>query len=269
MLFVAPEGYASSVLRGQQVARALGVPCIGRMDGTRDDVVVFVKSPEAADIERAHRQGNVVVYDPLDFFCYPRREAIGGVDVVLAPSMVAAGIYARFFPGSMGKLVPHHWDARLSGACELDRPRAGYIGAAFNAPDLAIAVDGVDLECVTDPQRMLGAARRFNIHVCVSRREGLGALLKPATKIAVAAAVGAVAVTYPDPSAVELLGARYPFYVHESLAQTLAEAISGFGGEAFMEARRIMAGVRERTSLESIAKLYEEIECPNSCITIH
>ena len=257
MRFVAPEGYASSYLRGEQVASHLGVQCLPRMDDTQDDTVIFVKLAEEEDVKRAKKQGNVIAYDVLDFFCYPDRFLPWAhlVDVLITPNETCEPVYKTIFPNAEQVVIPHQWDSRISGECPQDKPRLAYIGAVFNMP-----ISSHLFEVVVDEARMVGAAKRFNLHICVSHREDMGKLLKPATKVATAAAVGACAVTYLDPSAMELLGEDYPFYVHDTLDDAIHDAMQSFGKERWFRARNIMNRVKEKTSLEATANLYRQLE---------
>jgi hypothetical protein len=109
---------------------------------------------------------------------------------------------------------------------------------------------------VTEQDEQLAAMPRFNCHVS-QRSTKLDSLRKPATKVANASAVGAVIVTTPDSSSRYLLGAEYPFYVHGTILDALFSTKKRFGSAAWDEAREIMRGVKERTSLEAVCKLYE------------
>jgi hypothetical protein len=106
---------------------------------------------------------------------------------------------------------------------------------------------------------MLAAAPQFNMHLCLQRRDERHALLKPATKISTASAVGANVLTYRDPSAVELLGQDYPFYVDSDQNTAIRMVRESFGGREWKRGREKMKEVRERTSLKAIAALYRRL----------
>ena len=257
MLFVAPRGFPSSFLRGEQIARFLDVPCVESVDDTQNDVVVFVKSAKPSEVQKAKNQGNLIAYDVLDFFCYPDRYLPWAhlVDVLIVPNSVCEPVYQAFFQNAKQVVIPHQWDSRIQLEAKHDKPRLGYVGAVFNMPSTNHL-----FEAVVENDRMVSSAHLFNLHLCVTRREDMAKLLKPATKIATAAAVGACAITHLDPSAMELLGEEYPFYVHTTLDEAISDAVKSFGGERWMRARRIMKDVREKTSLRVIAEKYRQLE---------
>ena len=258
MLFVAPKGYPSSELRGDQIAAELGVPCLSRMDETQDDVIVFVKSAYTSDVELAKSRGNVIAYDVLDYFCYADRHLPFAhlVDILIVPNSVCEPVYQVMFPSAKQVVIPHNWDSRIGGEAKHDKPRLGYIGMSFNAPN----TDRNMYSAVVEPKNMVDAASQYNLHLCITKRDDMAKMLKPATKIATASAVGACAIAHLDPSAMELLGEEYPFYVHTTLDDAIDDAIRSFGGERWARARTIMAKVREKTSPRNIAQLYKQLE---------
>lgn len=227
----------------------MNVPC-DREYTTPDEWVVFVKSFDG--IEQAKRDGCLVCLDPVDYYCYgDGREfrPIPEVDLLVVPNKACAGTYRGLFPNADFLIVPHQWDDRITGQCEHDAFRAAYIGRKFNLTE-HLAVD-----MVTDEADQLAALPRYNCHV--SHRSWDAAVWrKPATKVASAAAVGAVVVTTPDMSSKYLLGEEYPFYAPGTLFDGLYRAKKAFGTQQWAEAREIMAGVRERTSLAAVADLY-------------
>jgi len=251
------KGYPSTYLRGDQVAKVLVARCIDSMDETENETVVFVKAASPSDVQKAKEQGCTVAYDVLDFFCYPDRALpwAYSVDVLITPNSVCTPIYKAFFPNARQVIIPHHWDPRIKGVAQHDVPRLGYIGAVFNMPKCAGS-----FEIVVEESKMLEAAKEFNLHLAVSRREDLARILKPATKIATASAVGACVIAYMDPSATELLGEEYPFYVRGTLDEAIDDALRAFGTERWQKARSIMQTVGIRTSLPMIAEQYKQME---------
>ena len=261
MMFVAPSRYPTSYLRGQQVAKVLGARLVEKMDSTRDDVVVCVKFAEPADIAKAKKQGNLVCWDVLDFMCYSDRNVTFGkdVDVLIVPNKACEDVYRETFPNARCVVIPHHWDERITGKCPTDKPRPAYLGAPFNLAEHVRQRD-MFFTCVLEFGEMVRRAHEFNIHLCVTKRREISRVVKPATKVSVAAAVGAVAVCFPDPSQVELLGTDYPFYIDKSPVDTMRLAAREFGSPVWTKAQEILAEVKKKTAITEIAKMYENIK---------
>jgi hypothetical protein len=176
------------------------------------------------------------------------------VDVVLVPNRACTGWYAKRFPNARYAVIPHQWDYRIIGTAQQYRYAPGYIGKGFN-----LTVPGWDGATVADSSQHLAAAPLFNLHLSLNRRDERVALLKPATKVATAAAVLANVLTYRDPSAVELLGQDYPFYVDSDQMAAIRMARESFGSREWKRGREKMKEVRERTSLQAIAGLYRRL----------
>lgn len=246
MRFVTSKTLAGE-LRGQHIAECLGVPW--GPEYQPDEWVVFVKSFD--DIAKAKADGCMVALDPVDFYCYPFRDQTPRpeVDLVVIPSRRAMKSYVSLFPRADYIVIPHQWDHRIGGECRHDQFQPGYIGRHFNLNE------ELHIEMVTEPAEMLQAVTRFNCHV-TQRESAAEKLLKPATKVATAAAVGAVVLTQRDPAAEHLLGEDYPFFAEGTLFDALYKARKAFGGEQWQQAREKMAEVKEKTSLQAIANLY-------------
>lgn len=221
------------------------------MGNERDGVVVFVKETTRELAHRAKMRGNKVVYDPLDNLCFEGRPTTFAdyVDVVIIHNLACQDFYRSIFKKASFALIPHQWDYRLTAQCKQDSFKAGYIGNKMNAPDWWAG------ESFTAAVDMLQAAPKFNLHIGLNRR-GREVLLKPATKVVTASAVTANVLTYQDPSAIELLGADYPYLVKDDPREMLKYAEETFGGEVWRKGLTIMCRVRERTSLAKIAALY-------------
>lgn len=236
-------------LRGTVIAQELGVPC--STEYQPDTWVVFVKSFDG--IEQAKADGCLVAFDPVDLYVYndgrDRQSKWPEVDLVLVPSKAAAPFYKQIFPKADFLVVPHQWDSRIDQYAPQDVFRPGYVGRRFNLhEELAI-------EKVTEPEDQLAALSRFNCHVSEHQTKD-SAYLKPATKVACAAAVGANVVTHRSAGALELLGKDYPFYAKSTLFDALFKAKKAFPTQAWIDGLTIMAQVRERTSLKAVAELY-------------
>ena len=263
MIFVKERLLDSTYLRGDQIADELGVPCLlNDLDGVRaGEAVVFVKSARYNLVHQAKDLGAIVVFDPIDYFCYdsdgrPLPEWLPLTDKVIVPNGKCESGMLEMFPNASFHVIPHQWDARISGEAEHDEFRPGYIGRRFNFPVTA------SIPQVNAPEQMILCAPWFNCHVQVRERTDLGWTLKPATKVATAAAVGAPIITTSDPSSLELLGKDYPLFIDtpQRLDVALEYCRDKFGGEMWQQARDIMSDVRKRTSVPAIAALFKELE---------
>lgn len=258
MIFVKYTETLSQTLRGDNIAKALGCPSLlNTHGGAKGDVVVFVKWYVDDVLKRAKDDGNLIVLDPIDYFGNPNLGMPGNrelVDVVIAYNTASFKFYKRAFPNAVCTIIPHQWDERLTGQCPQDRFRPGYIGAQINVPTFWTG------DCVIDEEQPIERAVLYNCHLSLNRRTPSKIMLKPATKIATAAAVGAVALAYKDPSALELLGEDYPFWVVDNPEESVTYAESRFLEPDWRKAREMMRRVRERTSMNAICDLYRKFD---------
>jgi len=137
-----------------------------------------------------------------------------------------------------------------------DEFRPAYIGYWFNCQS---GVPHCGVTCVNDPKDMLRALPEFNCHVSLRDTDSLQSKMKPATKVANAAAVGAVCITSPDASVIELLPKEYPYWCGtlSSFPKVLEKAKDDFNGPIWEKALEMMDDVKDKTSLERVAKLYD------------
>jgi hypothetical protein len=258
VIFVVNNDNVSSILRGNHVAEALGVPlCFADLGGARDEDVVFVKEADRGLVLDAVDRGNRIILDVIDLHCYKQRICPFAdlVEVLIVPNRACIDYYAKLYPIARFAVIPHQWDHRIHGTAQQYRFTPAYIGKSFNLP-LSQDWGGTN---VFDSSQHLMAASKFNLHLCLQRRDGLHALLKPATKVSTAAAVLANVLTYRDPSAVELLGVEYPFYVDRDETLAIRMVREAFGGKDWKRGREMMKEVREKTSLQAIAGLYRRL----------
>ena len=262
MIFVVNSEFVSSELRGNHIAEALGARLMfADLGGARNDSVVFVKEADRGLALDAKDRGNRVILDVIDLYCYRQRECpfADVVDVLIVPNRACIPWYAERFQAAKFAIIPHQWDHRIKGNAQQYRFAPGYIGKGFNCTVTDLPVPKVFLS-----EQQLQAAPTFNFHIALQPRGGLAPLLKPATKVSTAAAVGANVLTYRDPSVVELLGDDYPFYASESGVDSdpmtlIRMAREAFGGREWKRGREKMKEVRERTSLQAIAGLYRRL----------
>lgn len=258
MLFVKPNEVPSSLLRGDHIAAALGCRCLlGSIGDTKDDVVI-IKQAKSSLVKEAKYRGCRIIYDVLDWLCYASRSSSRMqdwyelVDVVIIPNRACEIGYRKLFPNAKFALIPHQWDYRITGYAQQDRFVPGYIGKAFNCHEK------LDVDYVTEFDDMVESMANYNCHLSMVAPDLLWRW-KPATKIASASAVGANILAMPDPSARELLPDDYPYWIGESPHEALEYARGTFGTSTWKRGLEMMAAVRERTSLESIAALYKEL----------
>jgi hypothetical protein len=261
MIFVKSNNLASAELRANQIADSLGAKVyLNELpDVPRGTIVVFVKNAKPELVRKAHLSGCKVIFDPIDQFAYIERHTPKDwyefVDCAIAYNKPQAELYRRkWFKDAV--VIPHQWDIRLANvACRHDEFRPGYIGYSFNvSSDIANV-----LPCVTEPSEMLKAMPSFNCHVSI--RDGLQSYMKPATKLVNAAAVGAVCITTRDASVIELLPEDYPYWCSgvDDFPTVLERAKNEFNGPVWGKAREMMLGVKQKTSLDEIAKLYGQL----------
>lgn len=257
MIFVVNNDFTSSVLRGNHIAQATGSKLLFQdIGGMSKQSVVFVKEADRGLVLDAWDRGNRIIFDVIDLFCYKQRTCPFAdlVDVLIVPNRACIAWYAERFPGARYAVIPHQWDYRIKGTAQQSRYAPGYIGNRFN-----FTVPDFDGAKVFLPAQHLEAVPQFNLHLALQRRDERIALLKPATKVSTAAAVLANALTYRDPSAVELLGDDYPFYVDGDPMAAIRMARESFGSATWKKGRDMMKDVKERTSLASIASLYKRL----------
>jgi hypothetical protein len=258
MKFVVNNSFFSSELRGEHIASALGVPCLMQhVDAKPGETVVFVKDADHRVVQKAKDMGCRIAYDILDLACYMERSCSFRelVDVLIVPNRACIKFYSTIFPNAAFCVIPHQWDSRLSGFAAQDTFRPAYIGKGFNAPDHFL-----DVAKVFESTRQLVSAPQYNMHMSLNSRMKLYMLVKPATKVATAAAVLANVLAYPDPSATELLGEDYPYLVRGNVADALEDARMDFGGSRWKDGIERMREVREKTSIQAIAALYRRMD---------
>lgn len=254
MIIVKGTLRAAGVVRGDHIAAALGVPCyFNDLRGCQRNTVVFVKKAFPRLVKEAKARDNTVVYDILDNFCYKPRDLPEDAEVVIVPNDKAAQFYRNIFLSARFVIIPHQWDYRITRAAPQDEFRPGYVGSTFN-----LTAD-FPVERVTDEDQWLTALPRFNLHISAHKRDH-AAILKPATKVANAAAVGANIVTYPDPSVTELLGVDYPYYIGDDPMAAFEHARETFGTDVWEYGLAKMGAVKERTSLANVARCYKELQ---------
>jgi len=235
------------------------------LPGIRNAILVFIKRANILHLAAAWPRGNRCVLDVQDqvvfrywishwpfyhafIFRNLRQQRDAGRQVRLM-----GNLWARF------TTIYQQWDPRY-GPHRVPRypTRSSPSGTRCSIPFWG-EVFGVAFVEVGD---WFVLARGFNARVSI-RLPGREWRYKPGAKVATAAACGAVLLTTRDCSAVELLGEDYPFYTRgpgrEDVLEAVARAREELGGPAWREALERLREVKERTSLERVARQYVEL----------
>lgn len=259
MIFVKPNNRASSILRADQIAEKLNAKVY--LNELPDDVsretVVFVKEVDPDLVIKASTQGAKIIYDPIDKFAYKERHGWQHwyyfVDEVICFNEKMAEVLKQWFKSTV--IIPHQWDARLNAQAQMHTFLPAYIGHGFNCPPI---VPWCDVSMICAPELMLDVAPTFNCHVSIRDPSTLQSMMKPATKVSLAAAIGAVCITTRDESVIELLPDDYPYWCESTkeFEGILRKAASEFKGPEWNRALEMMRAVKDTTSIDAIAKRY-------------
>lgn len=269
----------SAYLRGFQLAQlaarrfsSVRVQRLGELDlEACDEVVIFNKSclnGSAADhvlgALPALRRRNVCIADPLD---------AGLPDALLSQFDGAMAASFGHFEALSARLslpvflIHHHVDCRLpSPMAVLGRARAAYFGELVNTRHAETLAERVDFVAVDTSNALDVSWMRhlpyYNLHYCLRRSRAIDGF-KPATKVFVAAAMGALAIVErSNAEASRLLPADYPFYVESSdlahVREVVDRALGSFGGDDWRHAQEAMAGIhcyREEPILDALVHM--------------
>ncbi len=262
VVFVKYYDKGSTDLGGEQMSRELrrrGVESRVMygwdLGNVSDAILVFIKTSRLDHLIGGLRRRNVLVLDVQDTLCFKRhiknRHLYDGIIFRNRRQLEDFG-----GNGQLTDVIYHQWDPRYRRhrAGEKDL-RIGYLGLE-RSMTLWGLVPGVGYF----EEDWFRQALRFNCHLSVrsTRRE---LLYKPNSKVSTAAACGAVLVTTPDESAVELLGADYPYYTDCDLAsvhEAIAKLRRTMGAGEWFTAKRRLEAVREQTSMDRVVSAYIE-----------
>jgi len=156
----------------------------------------------------------------------------------------------------------HHWDERLRLAppAQQDKIRIGYFGIDWKAYSYG-HIPGIDFFSLTKPSDLPSIEfSKYNVHYII-KPDTFRCRYEPLTKIATAAAVGAVVISTKEQSE-ELLGPDYPYYSDEITIPDILKVIdkvhNTFRKEEWKQAMSIMTSVKYNTSLDTIAARYSK-----------
>jgi hypothetical protein len=278
------QASGSTYLRATQLAelaaRRIGrvrVHDLSELDGElQDEVLIFNKSclqarflgdvlPRLPSI----RSRAVCLADPVDLSI--STEALAKFDGVVAASFrqaehLASRLRAPVF------LIHHHVDLRLNAmAREGNAARTAYFGELVNTWHVDTLNDSVDFFSVdtTDATTIPWAQHLpfYNVHYCLRRTRSIDGF-KPATKLFLAASLGAPAVIErANDEARRLLPADYPYFTESTelaeVRRVLRRVSETFGSDEWQYAKAAMAAIecyrpeRVLDSIESMMRAFD------------
>lgn len=235
------------------------------LGGVHDAIVVFIKRADILHLAAAWTRGNRCVLDVQDqvvfrhwishwplyhgFIFRNRRQLRDFGRQVRA----LGNLWAR------SRTIYQHWDPRY-GPHRVPNGdlRVGYLGTRRSL-ELWQRLPGVEF---VGPDEWFERAPELNVHLSI-RPPGKEWRYKPNNKVVTAAACGAVLLTTPDCSSVELLGEDYPFYVEgaepEAVAAGMERAAGAIGGPSWRDALERLREVKEATTVDRAARQYVEL----------
>ncbi len=251
-------------------------------------VYVFSKNAawgwSGADMRRLRRSARAILVDYVDM---PITEMIPhGVDCHLSTTYAGLSKQKEWVEQSAaqgiqidGQHAPvlHNYDTaldQLPPPLPMDEFRMAFFGTPALFPHSPLADRHATLLDGSSPQTFqasLAQIMQFNAHLCVRVGERIDGkwVVKPATKLATAAACGAVVLAdRKTPDAVHHLGADYPFLIDDSQPATidagLTAMMAAFGTETWALARHRVDAMRANFSHATIAaQLHDAIQ---SCL---
>jgi hypothetical protein len=243
--------------------------------GIRDEILVFNKScfrpevlPSVLEALPALRHRNVCLADPLD--AAAAQNMVSHFDGVIASSLTQMEhLSARSSKPVF--LIHHHVDTRLpSSAKTWDRARLAYFGELSNTWHVDSLGDRVDFISI-DTKNAIGIswARHlpyYNMHYCIRRARDIDGF-KPATKIFLAASLGAtVVVERSNHEARRLLPKDYPYFADtvdlSQVRRVIERAIASFGKEEWNYASAALTAIdcyRPGPILDSIEDMMQRV----------
>jgi hypothetical protein len=219
----------------------------------RDAILVFIKTSKIHHLLVARKRQNRTVLDVQDTVVFKgrikNRWLFDGLIFKNRRQLADFGT-----PRHLSRIIYHQWDQRYApnrlGTREF---RAGYFGEERSFP-FWNRLPGVD--CYF--QDWFANAPDYNCHVSY-REPGREFLYKPNCKVSTAAICEANLVTTADESAVEFLGADYPFYgdgTETGLQTALERARASFGGPEWRLGLERLREVKEQTRLDRVLDDY-------------
>jgi hypothetical protein len=261
--FVKYYDKGSTDIAGHQVSDALsqiGVESAVIRDAdladVSDAILVFIKTSRWHHLVAARRRRNKLVLDVQDTLAFKRRiKNAWAYDGVIFRNARALKDFGS--PKRLDRVIRQHWDLRYQpNDVQRRELRIGYFGLERSLR-LWRRIPGVDYFSPGGdrfPDDYFRHAAGYNCHVSI-RQSGRESLYKPNNKVSTAAACEANLVTTADESAVELLGADYPYFTEPDLPSVLSaiqKVHDTFGSTTWTAALDRMRLVKEKTSIGRI-----------------
>jgi hypothetical protein len=212
----------------------------------------------------AGRQGpskNIrVYYDPIDqLLDLPKLKKLDG----LVASSYRQYLWLRSITDKPVFLLPHHADQRISVIVE-EHLEFGiaYFGLTKNCFLPAPIAQQIKVFETRDYQatEWMQNLANYPLHFCIRRKPEKSHSYKPATKLFIAAKVGAAVITTRDESDAELLlPPDYPFYCHSRTARSVGEMIefakASYGTSIFEKAVKDVKAIKGWREEEQITQI--------------
>jgi len=268
-IFIAYEELAeregSVQLRGFQVFDALSklntlphVEIIGvsRLikENPKNEIILCVK-PQHYELYKKIDSSNFIIFDILDTIGLVEPADLNHISAaIFCSNKIRSRFSQKFKYPDLCKTIYHHWDTRISlSPVEQETFSIGYFGERWKAR----IYPGIGRDISLYYADYLDKLNHHNCHY-ILRPDNHIRNFEPLTKISSAALVGAVVISDADHST-ELLGYNYPYYVNASIPDMFRKVRNSFGSSEWNFARQIMSDIKERTSLSSTIKEYENL----------
>ncbi len=262
IFFVKYYDKGSTVMGADQISEALQARGVDAQSvypadvaSVRDAVLIFIKTSKIHHLLAARRRGNKTVLDVQDTVVFKRRVKNRWLfDGLIFKNQRQLQDFAA--PRAVNRVIYHQWDPRYRENEVGDQEfKIGYFGLQRSFPYFK-ELPGVP--CFSDEDDYFRTALGYNCHLSL-REPGKDFLYKPNCKVSTAAACTANLVTTRDESAVELLGADYPYYgdpTPEGLLAALEHARATFGGPEWRRGLERMREIKARTCMDRILDEY-------------
>lgn len=230
---------------------------------TDNSLVIATKGTlDQIDTSRIDRSSRNIrfYYDPIDqLLDIPKLKGMDG----LIASSYRQYLWLRSVINKPVFLLPHHVDLRISAtACGCPEFGVAYFGLRSNGylpRSLSPRIRVFETVGYQNTDWMQNLAL-YPLHYCIRRKPEKSHSYKPATKLFIAAKVGAAVITTRDESDAELLlPADYPFYCHSRSEKSVTEIIefakSTYMTNVFSKAVNDVKAIKGWTREEQISQL--------------
>jgi hypothetical protein len=270
------NNWGSGQMRGNQIAGMISTSgyeadTVYSVDGIKNSIIVFVKYAPLQEVEIAKANGNIIIYDFVDFLAnapeykisnLPEFSALCSMFDVIIHTTQSSLDYMKDKVSCSMIVIPHHYDPRIIYPININKNLSlGYVGMIHN---LLYGDDIPELNKLIlqyDFSNFLNNTAMFNCHYTV-RTNTIESLYKPATKVFTAAACNANIIASKDLNVMEFLPSDYPYltdYDLESVKATVAKVVDTFGSDIWKYGMSIMEEIRFKTNIYTISKSYIDL----------